>query len=98
MSSNQKAHRNGDEPEPIDLTHLNIEASMMCLASKVGPDDGDNDHDHVHDDKISNVKIEINMMCFVVVVVPYTLILHRWDRYVEKQTARLWALALSDSR
>ena len=28
-------NRNGDEPEPIDLTHLNIEASMMCLASKV---------------------------------------------------------------
>ena len=26
--------RSGDEPEPIDLTHLNIEASMMCLASK----------------------------------------------------------------
>ena len=25
----------GDEPEPIDLTHLNIEAAMMCLASKV---------------------------------------------------------------
>ena len=23
------------EPEPIDLTHLNIEASMMCLANKV---------------------------------------------------------------
>ena len=30
-------YRSGDEPEPIDLTHLNIEASMMCLASKVGP-------------------------------------------------------------
>jgi len=28
-------YRSGDEPEPIDLTHLNIEASMMCLASKV---------------------------------------------------------------
>jgi len=27
--------RSGEEPEPIDLTHLNIEASMMCLASKV---------------------------------------------------------------
>ena len=25
----------GDEPEPIDLTHLNIEAAMLCLASKV---------------------------------------------------------------
>lgn len=25
----------GDEPEPIDLTHLNIEAAMMCLAGKV---------------------------------------------------------------
>ena len=25
----------GDEPEPIDLTYLNIEAAMMCLASKV---------------------------------------------------------------
>ena len=28
-------YRNGDEPEPIDLTHLNVEAAMMCLASKV---------------------------------------------------------------
>ena len=28
-------YRAGDEPEPIDLTHLNIEAAMMCLASKV---------------------------------------------------------------
>jgi len=28
-------YRSGDEPEPIDLTHLNIEAAMMCLASKV---------------------------------------------------------------
>jgi len=28
-------YRNGDEPEPIDLTYLNIEAAMMCLASKV---------------------------------------------------------------
>ena len=28
-------YRAGDEPEPIDLTHLNIEASMMCLAGKV---------------------------------------------------------------
>ena len=34
--SEHDAHRNGDEPEPIDLTHLNVEASMMCLASKVG--------------------------------------------------------------
>ena len=25
----------GDEPEPIELTHLNVEAAMMCLASKV---------------------------------------------------------------
>ena len=28
-------YRLGDEPEPIDLTHLNIEAAMLCLASKV---------------------------------------------------------------
>ena len=28
-------YRAGDEPEPIDLTRLNIEAAMMCLASKV---------------------------------------------------------------
>jgi len=28
-------YRAGDEPEPIDLTHLNVEAAMMCLASKV---------------------------------------------------------------
>ena len=28
-------YKAGDEPEPIDLTHLNIEAAMMCLASKV---------------------------------------------------------------
>ena len=28
-------YRAGDEPEPMDLTHLNIEAAMMCLASKV---------------------------------------------------------------
>ncbi len=28
-------YRSGDEPEPMDLTHLNIEAAMMCLASKV---------------------------------------------------------------
>ena len=28
-------YRNGDEPEPVDLTFLNIEAAMMCLASKV---------------------------------------------------------------
>merc|ERR1719186_1301215 len=28
-------YKSGDEPEPIDLTHLNIEAAMMCLASKV---------------------------------------------------------------
>ena len=28
-------YRTGDEPEPIELTHLNIEAAMMCLASKV---------------------------------------------------------------
>ncbi|XP_059080345.1 inositol polyphosphate-4-phosphatase type I A-like isoform X1 [Tigriopus californicus] len=28
-------YRSGDEPEPIDLTHLNIEAAMMCLASKI---------------------------------------------------------------
>ena len=27
--------RSGDEPEPIDLTHLNVEASMMSLASKI---------------------------------------------------------------
>ena len=32
---NSPHYRNGDEPEPIDLTFLNIEASMMCLASKV---------------------------------------------------------------
>ena len=25
----------GDEHEPIDLTHLNIEAAILCLASKV---------------------------------------------------------------
>merc|ERR1719495_236873 len=24
-----------DEPEPIELTHLNMEAAIMCLASKV---------------------------------------------------------------
>ena len=29
------ALQSGDEPEPIDLTFLNIEAAMMCLASKV---------------------------------------------------------------
>ena len=28
-------NRSGDEPEPIDLTHLNVEASMMSLASKI---------------------------------------------------------------
>uniref|UniRef100_A0A0K2UL75 Type I inositol3,4bisphosphate 4phosphatase-like [Bombus impatiens] n=1 Tax=Lepeophtheirus salmonis TaxID=72036 RepID=A0A0K2UL75_LEPSM len=28
-------YRAGDEPEPIELTHLNIEAAMMCLASKI---------------------------------------------------------------
>ena len=28
-------YKAGDEPEPIDLTHLNIEAAMMCLASKI---------------------------------------------------------------
>ncbi len=28
-------YRAGDEPEPIELTHLNVEAAMMCLASKV---------------------------------------------------------------
>ena len=28
-------YKAGDEPEPIDLTHLNVEAAMMCLASKV---------------------------------------------------------------
>ena len=28
-------YKAGDEPEPIDLTHLNIEAAMMCLAPKV---------------------------------------------------------------
>ena len=28
-------YRSGDEPEPIELTHLNVEAAMMCLASKV---------------------------------------------------------------
>jgi len=28
-------YRSGDEPEPIDLTHLNVEASMMSLASKI---------------------------------------------------------------
>eukprot|EP00095_Tigriopus_kingsejongensis_P011180 maker-scaffold456_size166325-snap-gene-0.28 protein:Tk11180 transcript:maker-scaffold456_size166325-snap-gene-0.28-mRNA-1 annotation:"type i inositol- -bisphosphate 4-phosphatase-like" len=28
-------YRSGDEPEPMDLTHLNIEAAMMCLASKI---------------------------------------------------------------
>ena len=28
-------YRNGDEPEPVDLTFLNIEAAMMYLASKV---------------------------------------------------------------
>jgi hypothetical protein len=31
----RRMRRSGEEPEPIDLTHLNIEASMMCLASKV---------------------------------------------------------------
>ena len=31
----RRMSRSGEEPEPIDLTHLNIEASMMCLASKV---------------------------------------------------------------
>ena len=37
VSDNESSphYRSGDEPEPIDLTHLNIEASMMCLASKV---------------------------------------------------------------
>ena len=25
----------GDEPEPLDLTHLNIEAAILCLSSKV---------------------------------------------------------------
>merc|ERR1719361_1268226 len=34
-SESSPHYRNGDEPEPIDLTHLNVEASMMCLASKV---------------------------------------------------------------
>ena len=34
-SANGLYYRAGDEPEPIDLTHLNIEAAMMCLASKV---------------------------------------------------------------
>ena len=28
-------YRNGDEPEPIELTFLNVEAAMMSLASKV---------------------------------------------------------------
>jgi hypothetical protein len=28
-------YKAGDEPEPIDLSHLNVEAAMMCLASKV---------------------------------------------------------------
>ncbi|XP_023330385.1 type II inositol 3,4-bisphosphate 4-phosphatase [Eurytemora carolleeae] len=34
-SEESSHYRSGDEPEPIDLTHLNIEASMMCLASKI---------------------------------------------------------------
>ena len=34
-SPNGLHYRAGDEPEPMDLTHLNIEAAMMCLASKV---------------------------------------------------------------
>ena len=29
-------YREGDEPEPIDMTLLNIEASMMCLTGKLG--------------------------------------------------------------
>jgi len=33
--SSSPHYHSGDEPEPVDLTHLNIEASMMCLASKV---------------------------------------------------------------
>ena len=28
-------YKAGDEPEPMDLTHLNIEAAMMCLAGRV---------------------------------------------------------------
>jgi hypothetical protein len=43
--------RNGEEPEPIDLTHLNIEASIMCLASKVRQ----GDHTR-HDQSIPLVK------------------------------------------
>ena len=34
-SESSPHYKLGDEPEPIDLTYLNIEAAMMCLASKV---------------------------------------------------------------
>lgn len=37
MSSSPSAnyYRPTEEPEPLDLTQLNIEASVMCLVSKV---------------------------------------------------------------
>ena len=34
-SDSSPHYRNGDEPEPIELTFLNVEAAMMSLASKV---------------------------------------------------------------